>query len=118
KDPTGTENRPVWTANLLILTAFLIPHIAGFIPGLDKIALLTRDYEAGLLVLAVFLIVRMLSGRKKSPAATAPSESRFPWQPVVSVCIVAVFGILVFTYSQLKNSHIVFRERNFYGVKS
>jgi hypothetical protein len=118
KDPTGNENRQVWTANLILLTVFLIPHIAGLIPGLDRIALLSRDYDAGLLVLAVFLIVKLFQGRRNPLAAVAPSESRFPWQPVVSVCIVAVFGILVYAYSQLKNSHIIFRERNFYGIKS
>jgi hypothetical protein len=118
KDPTGSENRQVWTANLLILTAFLIPHMADFIPGLDKIALLNRDYYAGLLVLGAFLIVKLFRGRTNPLAAVAPSESRFPWQPVVSVCIVAVFGILVYAYSQSKNSHIIFRERNFYGIKS
>jgi hypothetical protein len=34
------------------------------------------------------------------------------------VSIVAVFGILVYGYSQLKTSHVIFRERNFYGIKS
>ena len=118
KDPTGSDNRQVWTANLLILTAFLIPHIAGFVPGLDKITLLNRDYSAGLLVLAVFLIVKLFQRRKNPSATVPPSESRFPWQAAMSVCIVAIFGILVYAYSQLKNSHIVFRERNFYGIKT
>src|SRR5262249_17740419 len=72
----------------------------------------------GLLVLAVFLLARLFDRNSKAAERVAASESRFPWQPVASVFIVAVFGILVYGYSQLKNAHIVFRERNFYGIKS
>jgi hypothetical protein len=118
RDPAGSANRQVWIANLLILITFLIPHVAAFVPGLDKVTLLNREYYAGLLILCAFLLLKLFQGRKNPLAAVAPSASRFPWQPVVSVCIVAVFGILVYAYSQLKNSHIVFRQRNFYGIKT
>ncbi len=116
-DPTGKANAKVWVAVLLIETTFLITNLPNLIPKFEKLTLLGRPEFVGLLIGGAFGLYWLLR-RNKTTAADGPENASFPWQPVAGVLMTAVFGILVYGYVQVRASQILFRERNFYGIKS
>jgi len=116
-DPSGKANAQLWFAVLLIETTFLIANLPNFVPKLERFPLLARPEFVGLFAAAAFAIYWLLRKRKVSPG-DAPISSKFPWQPVAGVLLTAVFGILVYGYVQVRATQILFRERNFYGIKS
>ncbi len=117
RDPNGKTNAQLWVAVLLIETTFLITNLPNLVPALDKFPLLARPEFVGLFAGGAFAIYWLLDRKRRSPASV-PANSRFPWQPVAGVLLTAVFGILVYRYVQVRATQILYRERNFYGIKS
>jgi hypothetical protein len=116
-DPGGKANAQLWVAVLLIETTFLITNLPNFIPKLEKFPLLARPEFVGLFAGAAFVIYWLLR-RKTGSGGGVPALAKFPWQPVAGVLLTAVFGILVYGYVQVRATQILYRERNFYGIKS
>jgi len=116
-DPRGRGNARLWVAVLLIETTFLITNLPNLVPKLEKFPLLRRPEFLGLFAGTVFAIYWMLRKRRDS-VGDVPVSTKFPWQPVAGVSLTVVFGILVYGYAQVRATQILFRERNFYGIKS
>jgi hypothetical protein len=116
-DPSGKANAQLWVAVLLIETTFLITNLPNFVPKLEKFPLLARPEFVGLFAGAAFAMYWLLR-KKNGSVAGVPANAKFPWQPVAGVLLTAVFGILVYGYVQVRATQILYRERNFYGIKS
>lgn len=116
-DPGGQANAQLWVAVLLIETTFLITNLPNFVPKLEKFPLLARPEFVGLFAGAAFVIYWLLR-KKAGSVAVIPATAKFPWPPVAGVLLTAVFGILVYGYVQVRATQILYRERNFYGIKS
>jgi hypothetical protein len=116
EDPSGRGERNSWIASIVILPAFLVPHVMSLFPKTATLSFLTKEYYTGAIALALFLIIRSLRKDKKT-SASRDTPGTFPWPPITSVGLLGIFAIIAYSYALVGAQHIVFYERNFFGVK-
>src|SRR5262249_18105103 len=100
----------------VILPAFLVPHLISLLPKNSSLSFLTNEFYATIAVGLILLIGRLARGKKVSAKEAKPVKS-FPYQPIVAVALLGVFAIVVYSYALVGTQHLVFYERNFFGVK-
>ncbi|MBS1839997.1 MAG: hypothetical protein JSS69_07075 [Acidobacteria bacterium] len=114
-DRQGKSEQKLWSLAVIILGTFFVPQMDSFIPDFNRWKPLNHEYYTGPLLSAMWLTFWLIArGRKKAPEA----KHHFPWQPVASTLLIALFGVLAIGYAQVAGSHMLFRERNFFGIKA
>lgn len=129
EDRTGRCEANTWTPVLPILAGFLLPFFASLLPGLGRVRILNKEYWTVSTCFALWLLWsqvfrRFVSGREQthqSANAAGGNEisghAQFAWQPVTTILMIGLLGICCFSYVVILGSRLVFRERNFFGVK-
>jgi len=130
EDRTGRSEAGTWPVVLVILTAFLLPHVGYLVPALGRYPLINREYWTLPVCLAVWLLWRAAFPKVHAP--TSPTDEslasptgvrarsdapQFAWQPMTAVLMIALFSILFASYVLIHGSDLVLQERNFFGVK-
>jgi len=116
EDRSGRAERASWIAAVVMLGAFLVPHVMSLFPGIKALAFLTNEYYAGGMAALVLLSARLLVKNRKKAAPTT-SDYSFPWQPITALALLGVFAVLAYSYAAVGLQHILFYKRNFFGVK-
>ncbi len=115
EDPSGRAEQTSWIAAVVLLGAFLVPHIISLFPRIP-LSFLTNEYYAGGTAVAVLLAAKLLRKNQKK-VAKQNLHSAFPWQPITALALLGVFAILAYSYTAVGLQHILFYKRNFFGVK-
>src|SRR6266404_2901144 len=116
EDRSGRSEQTSWIASVVILPALLVPHVMSLLPKIKSLSFFTNEYYVSAIAVAVLLIVRLLR-RNQGESPTKDRNSTFPWQPVTAVALLGVFAIIAYSYIAVGAQHILFYERNFFGVK-
>jgi len=116
EDRSGRSEQTSWIASVVILPALLVPHVMSLLPKIKSLSFFTNEYYVSAIAVAVLLIVRLLR-RNQGESPTKDLNSTFPWQPVTAVALLGVFAIIAYSYIAVGAQHILFYERNFFGVK-
>jgi hypothetical protein len=117
EDRSGLSERASWTAAVVILSAFLVPHLmSNVLPKNSSLSFLTNEFYAAILAGLILVIARLARG-KKVLAKKLDSVKTFPYQPIIAVALLGVFAIIVYSYVLVGTQHRLFFERNFFGVK-
>ena len=128
EDPTGRSEATTWVPVLVMLTAFLLPQAAFLIPGFGRLPLVKHEYWTIPLCFTVWLLYRLAFRKRPASGSTSSLDSaaspeavgsrQFAWQPLAAVLLIAIFAILfVSSVVFLFGSHVLYSERNFFGVK-
>jgi hypothetical protein len=116
EDRSGHAEQSSWIAAVVLLGAFLVPHIMSLLPKLETLSFLTSEYYVGGIAIGVFLAVKLL--RKNQGQTTKRNlDSTFPWQPITALALLGVFAILAYSYAAVGLQHLLFYKRNFFGAK-
>lgn len=116
EDRTGRAERQLWNAALVISLAFFLPYLALLLPNPDKLISLTREYYTLPLGMGVFLLLRLVQGRRKRNQDDY-GGNHFPWQPAAALLSTAMFAIFAYGGIQAQAARSLFGERNFFGMK-
>ena len=116
EDPSGRAEQTSWIAAVVLLGAFLVPHIISLFPRIEALSFLTNEYYTGGTAVAVLLAAKLLRKNQKK-VAKQNLHSAFPWQPITALALLGVFAILAYSYTAVGLQHILFYKRNFFGVK-
>jgi hypothetical protein len=116
EDRSGRAEQASWAAAVVLLGAFLVPHVMSIFPAIRALSFLSNEYYMGAMAALVLLTARRLvKNRKKAVPIT--SDSSFPWQPITALALLGVFAVLAYSYAAVGLQHILFYKRNFFGVK-
>jgi hypothetical protein len=116
EDRSGRAERQLWNAALVISIAFFLPYLAILLPNTEKLTFLTKEYYTLPLSVGGFLLLRLVRGqRKRNQGDWGKTDS--PWQPAAAFLATGMFAIFAYGGIQAKTAHILFRERNFFGMK-
>jgi hypothetical protein len=106
----------VWSVSLAILVTFLVQQFAILHPGAAFLQWLNNEYYAAiaaLIMLEVFFVLQ----KRKAVAARDSQKRHFSWQPAALLGLFGICGLLAYGQT-IPPSHILLRERNFFGSKS
>jgi hypothetical protein len=104
-----------WTSATAILFTFLVPHVAGLLPPSRWSSFLAKEYFSGAVAASVLAIYYLLQKRSK-PAPQFTPFARAPW-PALSLVLLGLFGVFTYVYIDRAGRSVLYRERNFFGVK-
>lgn len=116
EDRSGQSERGSWAAAVVILPAFLVPHLMRLMPKNSSLSFLSNEFYAAIAAGLILLVSRLARG-KKVPAKKVEGVTSFPYQPIAAVALLGVFAIVVYSYALVGTQHLLFYERNFFGVK-
>ena len=116
EDRSGRAEQTSWIAAVVLLGAFLVPHLMSLFPKIEPLSFLTSEYYTGGIAAAVLVAAKLLR-RNQKKAAKRNLDSTFPWQPITALALLGVFAILAYSYATVGLQHILFYKRNFFGVK-
>ena len=122
----GQADDAVWPPVLVILTAFLLPHLGYSLPRFGHFPLVNHEYWTIPICFALWLLFRA-AFPKTTTADLRPDSTdhegvrsslpQFAWQPVAALLMIALFAILFSSYVVVLGSRALYQERNFFGVK-
>ena len=104
-----------WTLATAILFTFLVPHIVGLLPPNRWFSFLGKEYFSGAVAAGALAIYYLLQKRAKLARQFTASVSVS--LPALSLILLGFFGILTYVYIVRAGRSVLYRERNFFGVK-
>jgi len=116
QDPSGRSERSAWIAGVIVLLAFLVPHLVPLFPEVKALAFLKNEFYTGSVALAFFLVAKLVLRRRKNVSA-AIGAAGFPWQPVAALALLGMFAIVAYAHVMIGARDVLHYERNFFGVK-
>jgi hypothetical protein len=116
EDRSGGAEQASWTAAVVLLGAFLVPHVMSMFPAIGALSFLSNEYYMGAMAALILLTARLL-GKNRKKAAPTISDSNFSWQPITTLALLGLFAVLAYSYAAVGLQHILFYKRNFFGVK-
>lgn len=115
EDPSARSERGLWTAALIILGTFFIPHLGNLLP-LGPWRAFNNEYFAATLCVGGWLFHKFF-GRKQLSKSRSSEHVHYPWQPIASILLLGLFAIVTYGYTQSPVPRTLFTERNFFGIK-
>jgi hypothetical protein len=103
-----------WTLATTILFTFLVPHVVGLLP-IRCLSFLGKEYFSGAVAAGALAIYYLLQKRAKLARQFTASVSVS--LPALSLVLLGFFGILTYAYIVRAGHSVLYRERNFFGVK-
>ena len=104
-----------WTLATAILFTFLVPHVVGLLPASRWLSFLGKEYFSGAAAVGALAIYYLLQKRSKSARQFTPFS--IVSLPALSLVLLGFFGILTYVYIVRAGRSVLYRERNFFGVK-
>jgi hypothetical protein len=104
-----------WTLATAILFTFLVPHVVGLFSASHWPTFLGKEYFSGAVAVGALAIYYLLQKRAK-PASRFTSSVSFSL-PALSLVLLGFFGIFTCVYIARAGRSVLYRERNFFGVK-
>jgi hypothetical protein len=112
EDRTGRGERRLWSVALLIALQFMLWHGIDLVPNSKS---LERPYYALQLLIGIVAIVLLI--RRDTKRNDRDSSSHSAWMPIAALLAIGVMASSIYGYEQMAATHVLFRERNFFGVK-
>ena len=113
EDRTGSGEKRLWDAALLISLQFILWDAMILIR--NSSSLRTLHYALQLL-LGLLVIGRLLKG-DSIRSSTSPDAVPSPWRSVAALLAIGVLAAFSYGFDQVVPLQILFRERNFFGIK-
>ncbi len=116
QDRSGWLDNISWTLATAILFTFFVPHLVHFLPSVASLSFLNKEYYTGALAAGVLAACYLLQRRAKRPLQSREAP-RLSWQALASLVLLGLFGFLTYAYTIRAGRNVLYRERNFFGVK-
>ena len=112
EDRTGRGERRLWSVALLITLQFMLWHRIDVIPNSKN---LDRPYYALQVLIGILALVLLI--RRNTKRNDRDSSSHSAWMPMAALLAIGVMAGSTYRDEQMATTHVLFRERNFFGVK-
>jgi hypothetical protein len=116
QDRSGWLDNISWTLATAILFTFLVPHLVHLLPSVASLSFLNKEYYTGALAAGVLAACYLLQRRAKRPLQSREAP-KLSWPALASLVLLGLFGLLTYAYTIRAGRNVLYRERNFFGVK-